>query len=79
MVTPVPLAARVNGQPILLANFERELARAGTTIAPRQVLDGMIEMLLLEQAAIAAGITVSGQAREPTPARAGEGRRKGQE
>jgi parvulin-like peptidyl-prolyl isomerase len=53
------LAARVNGQPILLADFEREVARAGNAVTPSEVLDAMIETLLLEQAAAAAGITVT--------------------
>jgi parvulin-like peptidyl-prolyl isomerase len=57
--TEVPLAARANNQPILLADFQRELARAGDTATPRQVLDKMIEMVLLEQAAVQAGVTVS--------------------
>lgn len=57
--TEIPLAARVNGQPILLADFERELARAGDAATPQQVLDGMIEMVLLEQAVAAAGITIT--------------------
>jgi peptidyl-prolyl cis-trans isomerase C len=57
--TEVPLAARVNGQPVLLADFEREVARARGAATPQQVLEGMIEMLLLEQAAVAAGITVT--------------------
>jgi len=42
-----------------LADFEREVARAGDAATPRQVLDAMIEMVLLEQAAVQAGITVS--------------------
>lgn len=57
--TEIPLAARVNGQPILLADFERELARAGDAATPQQVLDGMIEMVLLEQAVAASGITIT--------------------
>lgn len=57
--TEVPLAARVNGQAILLADFEREVARAGDAATGREVLDAMIEMLLLEQAAASAGITVT--------------------
>ncbi|UCC62211.1 MAG: peptidylprolyl isomerase [Anaerolineae bacterium] len=57
--TEVPLAARVNGRPILLTDFEREVARAGDSATPRQVLDAMIEMLLLEQAAAEAGVTVT--------------------
>jgi parvulin-like peptidyl-prolyl isomerase len=57
--TEVPLAARVNGQPIFLADFEREVARAGGVATRQQVLDKMIEMMLLEQAAAAAGITIT--------------------
>ena len=57
--TEVPLAAQVNGEVIFLAEFERELARAGDAATPKQVLDAMIEMLLLEQAAAAAGVTVT--------------------
>jgi parvulin-like peptidyl-prolyl isomerase len=55
----VPLAAIVNDEPISLAEFERELARAGDAATPKQVLDGMIEVLLLDQAAAAAGVTVT--------------------
>lgn len=57
--TLVPLAARVNGQPILLADFEQEVARAGDAATRQQVMDGMIETLLLEQAATSAGVTVT--------------------
>jgi parvulin-like peptidyl-prolyl isomerase len=57
--TEVPLAALVNGQPILLADFEREVARAGDAATGREVLDAMIETLLLEQAAVSAGITIA--------------------
>jgi hypothetical protein len=57
--TEVPLAARVNGEPIYLADFERELARAGEAATPGQVLDAMIEMLLLGQAEANAGIIIS--------------------
>ncbi len=49
----------VNGHPILLADFEREMAHAGEQVSPRLVLDAMIEMALLEQAAAAAGIVVT--------------------
>jgi len=59
--TPVPLAARVNGQAITLAEFEREVARAQGAATPQQILDSMIEMLLLEQAAIAAEVNVTDQ------------------
>jgi len=57
--TPLPLAAMVNGQPILLADFEREMTHAGEQTSPRLVLDAMIEMTLLEQAAAATGIVVT--------------------
>jgi foldase protein PrsA len=55
----VPLAASVNGQPIYLADFEREVKRAGDAATTQQVLDAMIESALLDQAAVEAGITVS--------------------
>lgn len=57
--TEIPLAARVNGQPILLADFEREVARAGDAATRQQVLDKMIKMALLEQAAAAADVVVT--------------------
>jgi parvulin-like peptidyl-prolyl isomerase len=57
--TEIPLAARVNGQPIYLADFERELARAGEAATPQQVLDAMIETLLLEQAEANAGLAIN--------------------
>jgi parvulin-like peptidyl-prolyl isomerase len=57
--TEVPLAARVNGQPIYLADYERELARAGDIATAEQVLNAMIESALLEQAAAEAGVTVT--------------------
>lgn len=57
--TEIPLAARVNGQPIFLADLEREVARAGDAATRQQVLDAMIEMVLLEQAQAATGVTVS--------------------
>lgn len=57
--TEIPLAARVNGQPIYLADFEREVARAGDAATPEQVLDAMIETVLLDQAAVDAGISIS--------------------
>ena len=57
--TEVPLAAIVNGESIFLVEFERELARAGDAATPKQVLDAMIEMLLLDQVAAAAGVTIT--------------------
>lgn len=70
-----PLAARVNGQPIYLADYERELERyetslpaEGTTsssaegqegLTQAQVLDMMIEKALIEQAAAEIGVSVS--------------------
>jgi parvulin-like peptidyl-prolyl isomerase len=57
--TEIPLAARVNGEPILLADYEQEVASAGSAATGRQVLDAMIETLLLEQAAATVGITVT--------------------
>lgn len=65
-----PLAAQVNGQPITLADFERELARfnaaQATTAAPAdattQVLDALIERELILQAAAAEGVIVTEEA-----------------
>ncbi len=71
--SPTPqLAALVNGQPILLESFEKELARyemaqAELGIAPgadgqdhrRLVLDALIEQTLINQAAAAAGVSIS--------------------
>lgn len=63
-----PLAARVNGQPITLEQFERERDRwmIGLTIEPASqvtfdasVLDAMIDQVLIAQAAQELGITVS--------------------
>ena len=65
--TPEPLAARVGGQGILLADFEDEVARfeaaqglLGTDLASlgdyrRQVLQALIDRLLLAQGAVDAG------------------------
>jgi parvulin-like peptidyl-prolyl isomerase len=57
--TQVPLVARVNGEPIYLADYEREVNRAGDAATSSEVLDAMIEMVLLEQAAAASGVTVT--------------------
>jgi parvulin-like peptidyl-prolyl isomerase len=61
--TPTPLAARVNGEPITLAEYEAELAlfqaAYGTNLAPevarQRVLDSLIAEALLAQAARQAG------------------------
>jgi parvulin-like peptidyl-prolyl isomerase len=66
--TPEPLAATVNGQDILLASYERELARcqAGLAVSgqdpstcPQAVLENLVEQALVEQAAGAAGLIVT--------------------
>ncbi len=70
-----PAAARVNGQPILLETYQKELARyeaaqhalgrdpaADGTPYQTTVLDALIEQVLVEQAAAQAGITVSDEA-----------------
>lgn len=65
--TPMPpMAAQVNGQPIFLADYERELARylaaQGDTPAEDYesvVLDALIERALILQAAAAEGVTVA--------------------
>ena len=68
-----PLAAQVNGQPITLAAFEREMARyaAGQTAAGvpaadanQVVLDALIERELIRQAAEAEGVVVADAAVE---------------
>jgi len=73
----LPLAALVNGQPLHLADYERELGRYEASLASRGidpnspegqenlaqardwVLNVMIEQILTEQAAAAAGVVVS--------------------
>ena len=66
-----PLAAQVNGQPITLAEFERELARFAAVQPPdaalaadanAQVLDALIERALILQAAAAEGVVMSDEA-----------------
>jgi peptidyl-prolyl cis-trans isomerase C len=66
--TPVPLAATVNGEPISLAAWEREVARcqsglAGAgfdaTVCPRSALQDLIDSAVQEQAARRAGLSVS--------------------
>ena len=67
-LTPEPLAAVVNGQPITLAAYHQEVerCRAGKQTAgldpadcPAVVLQSLIEQAAVEQAAIAAGLTVA--------------------
>lgn len=76
-VSAPALAARVNGTPILLSEFEKRVAayeqewiRNGLDPAseegrrrlaelPRQILEGMIEEILIEQHAASMGLTVS--------------------
>jgi parvulin-like peptidyl-prolyl isomerase len=73
----LPLAALVNGQPIYLADYERELGRYEASLSSRGidpnspegqenlaqardwVLNVMMEQILTEQAAAAAGVVVS--------------------
>jgi parvulin-like peptidyl-prolyl isomerase len=69
--TPVPLAAVVNGQPILLADYEAEVARYETALVSlgqdlseagdyrSRVLDSLIGKVLVVQAAQAAGLVAS--------------------
>jgi peptidyl-prolyl cis-trans isomerase C len=69
--TPEPLAAEVNGEPITLSDFQREVSRyeqaqgqTGTDLATPQdyrkaVLQSMIEERVAVQAAEKAGLTVS--------------------
>jgi peptidyl-prolyl cis-trans isomerase C len=67
--TPLPLAARVNGEEITLADFEAEVSRfkaaqeqlgASQEASPEEfVLDDLIDQLLLAQAARQAGFSVS--------------------
>jgi parvulin-like peptidyl-prolyl isomerase len=66
--TPEPLALTVNGQPVTLAAYERELARcqAGKASAgfdaadcPDKVRQQLIEQAVEEQGAAAAGLSVS--------------------
>ncbi len=67
-VTPEPLAATVNGEPITLAAYEKEVQRcqAGQTSAgydgancPAAVLQSLIEQAVVEQVAATQGLSVS--------------------
>jgi len=72
--TPEPLAAQVNGEGILIADYEDEVARfeaaqafLGTDLASlgeyrRQVLQALIDRLLLTQGAVEAGHSFDGAA-----------------
>lgn len=60
--TPEPMAALVNGQPIFLADYEKEVARCeagGVTDCAARVLSGLIEQAVMEQAAQADGLSVT--------------------
>ncbi len=69
--TPLPLAAMVNGEPILLSDFQAEVTRfesaqaaTGTDLATlgdyqAQILDSLIDLQLLAQAAAQSGAQVS--------------------
>ncbi len=70
-LTPVPLAAVVNGQPILLSDYEVEVARYETAAVSlgydlaqqgdyrRRVLEALIKKVLIVQAAQEAGLAAS--------------------
>jgi parvulin-like peptidyl-prolyl isomerase len=67
-LTPEPLAATVNGQPIRLADYETEVRRcqAGYTSAgqdgadcPALALQSLVEQAVIEQTAAASGVTVN--------------------
>ncbi len=82
--TPEPQAALVNGQPLLLADYEREvalyaasMAAAGQDVTTPEgqealaqgrelVLEMLINQMLIEQAAGAAGVTVSDEELDAT-------------
>lgn len=77
--TPVPLAARVNGQDILLSDYDAEVKRcelglqqAGhdPAVCPQAVLQGMIESAVIEQAATTAGLAVENAAVDAAVAKA---------
>ena len=67
--TPEPLAARVNGQAILLGDYEKEVARcqvgkSDATNCAAIVLQSLIEQKVVEQAALTSGVAVSDEALE---------------
>lgn len=66
----IPLAARVNNEPLPLASFEAELVRYERALAElgsaptdanyeNEVLDALIEQMLIRQAAAAQGVVIS--------------------
>lgn len=67
--TPEPLAARVNGQPIRLADYQAELTRCRAAVqaagitppdpCPAQALQTLVDRALILQASQQAGLTVS--------------------
>lgn len=63
--TPEPLAARVNGEPIRLADYEAEVQRCQAAQVfqdcPARVLQALTDNAILEQAAVRAGLTVSAE------------------
>ena len=72
--TPEPMAALVNGKPILLVDFEKEVARfqqaqeelgmvavGESTDIPETVLEALIETEIIAQAAEASGINITEQ------------------
>ncbi len=77
--TPVPLAARVNGQDILLSDYDAEVRRceigfqqAGhdPEACPKAALQGLIESAVTEQAATTAGLVVDDTAVDAAIAKA---------
>lgn len=67
-LTPEPLAALVNGEPITLAEYDKEMARCRAGLASvnanpdecaARVLQSLIEQAVVEQSATANGLTVS--------------------
>lgn len=77
--TPVPLATRVNGVDILLSDYASEIERcrigyqqAGRdpAVCDKAALQGLIDAVLIEQAAAAAGVTVDDAAVDAAVAQA---------
>jgi parvulin-like peptidyl-prolyl isomerase len=63
--TPEPLAARVNDQPITLAHYQAEVQRCESARAfpdcAARVLQSLIEQAVVEQAAVASGLSVAAE------------------
>ncbi len=77
--TPVPLAARVNGVDILLSDYAAEIERCrigyqqvgrDPAVCDKAALQGLIDSVLIEQAAAAAGVTVDAAAVDAAVAQA---------